>query len=271
MPAGPKLSEEERGMALALSALGKSLREIERLVGRSRSAIALFLSTPAAYDKNKRPGRPPKVTPSDVRRILRTASNSFLSSRELVNHCDLSIKARRAHQLLASAQHLENIKVMASPLLTRQHKVERAVWAREKVTWDDQKWVTVVFSDEKKFNLDGPDGLKFYWHDLRKEKTIFSKRQSGGGSVMGWGGFCSKEKTQLAILEGNQDSSAYVDTLPEYLFPFGDVNFGRDCEFQHDNASTHASKETKAFLAEQGLRVMKWPSKSPDLNPIENM
>jgi hypothetical protein len=27
--------------------------------------------------------------------------------------------------------------------------------------------------------LDGPDGNSYYWHDLRKEKEIFSKRQQG--------------------------------------------------------------------------------------------
>jgi hypothetical protein len=37
----------------------------------------------------------------------------------------------------------------------------------------------------KKFNLDGPDGVACYWHDLRKEQ-IFSKRQQGGGSLMVW-------------------------------------------------------------------------------------
>jgi len=48
---------------------------------------------------------------------------------------------------------------------------------------------TVIFSDEKKFNLDEPNGLQYYWHDLRKEKETYFSRQSGGGSVMIWRDF----------------------------------------------------------------------------------
>ncbi|RHY72476.1 hypothetical protein DYB34_013137, partial [Aphanomyces astaci] len=60
MPAGPKLTEEEQAMILALTAVGKGHREIERLLSRSRSAIAHFLRDPAGYNINKRSGRPPK-------------------------------------------------------------------------------------------------------------------------------------------------------------------------------------------------------------------
>jgi len=82
------------------------------------------------------------------------------------------------------------------------------------------KWDKVVFSDEKKFNLDGSDGLQYYWHDLRKEKETYFSRQSGGGSVMIWGGFLAGGATELAILDGKQDSGKYIFTLCEYLLPF---------------------------------------------------
>ena len=40
----------------------------------------------------------------------------------------------------------------------------------------------------KKNNLDGPDGFKHYWRDLRgKKKRYFSRRNFGGGSIMVWG------------------------------------------------------------------------------------
>ena len=54
----------------------------------------------------------------------------------------------------------------------------RFSWAKKYVTFGE-KW-SVIFTDEKKWNLDGPDEFHCYWHDLRKEKKIFKK----GGSVM---------------------------------------------------------------------------------------
>ncbi|KAG2779764.1 hypothetical protein PC116_g6890 [Phytophthora cactorum] len=43
--------------------------------------------------------------------------------------------------------------------LTKQHKMARLNWAKNMIIQPD-KWSQIVFSDEKKFNLDGPDGLR---------------------------------------------------------------------------------------------------------------
>ena len=62
-------------------------------------------------------------------------------------------------------------------------------WVKGEVSWTLDKQITIIFSDEKKFNLDGPDEIQCHWHDLRKEEPVFYKRPSGGGSVMIWKAF----------------------------------------------------------------------------------
>ena len=271
MPAGTKLSLEEQGKVLAFREVGLSKRECAKRVGRSAKAIRTFLNDPETYNTAKRPGRPTKLTPAAQRRLFRAASNSSLSSRELVNELELPVSSRRVRSLLQENPNLQYTKRMAAPLLTPAHMQKRVAWAEEMVSWTAADWARVVFSDEKKFNLDGPDGMQYYWHDLRKEKQIFSKRQSGGGSVMVWGAFSTHGTSQLAILDGNQDSTDYVNTLSEHLLPYIDMHYGRECVFQQDGASIHTSVETEDFFEEQNVRVLDWPAKSPDLNPIENM
>jgi len=85
-------------------------------------------------------------------------------------------------------KHLEKDEKRRSPALTIVHKDLRLTWAKDHMTWNNE-WHKVVWSDEKKFNLDGPDGFSYYWHDLRKEEEIFSTRAQGGGSVMIWASF----------------------------------------------------------------------------------
>lgn len=57
--------------------------------------------------------------------------------------------------------------------LLKRHKMYRMEWCRHQLGWDHDNWETVIFSDEKKFNLDVPDGLDCYWHDLCGKNEIF--------------------------------------------------------------------------------------------------
>ncbi|DAZ98315.1 TPA: hypothetical protein N0F65_008901 [Lagenidium giganteum] len=270
MPSGPALTSNEKAVSMALHEAKKSGRAIARQIGRSHYVVLKFLRDPELYNKRKRRGVTRKISIRTARLMLRKANTGQFSSAKLVAALKLPISPRCVRYYLRHCQHLVYTKRKKAPTLTKHDKREREKWATKHVTWT-KEWDEVIFSDEKKFNLDGPDGFRYYRRFLRVNKEVFSRRVSGGVSVMIWAGFSAKGKTDLAFLEGRQDSVKYCMTLNRYLLPFSMQNHGRNVVFQQDNAAIHTSKATAAWMKTLGISKLVWPSRSPDLNPIENM
>ncbi|KAJ0390513.1 hypothetical protein ATCC90586_011276 [Pythium insidiosum] len=89
------------------------------------------------------------------------------SFTKIKSELGLTCSARTVRRLLDRCDFLEYSKTEQTLDLTPVHKAARLSWATEKLT-DDFDWSCVIFSDEKRFNLDGPDGMKHYWRDLRR-------------------------------------------------------------------------------------------------------
>lgn len=270
MPRGRHFSEFERGQILAYYEQGLNFTKIGEKLGRHRTAIAKFLKNPTAYGTKNRSGRPRKWNERSRRRVLRACSSGELSSSQIKTSLNIPLSRRTVQRIIASCPHMRYLKRKMQPRLGPQHIHGRLSWAQQVSSWTDQ-WKKVVFSDEKKFNLDGPDGWQYYWHDLRKEPQYFSRRVQGGGSVMVWAAFGDRGKTPITFLEGRQTATLYQNTLNSHLLPYGHRIGGRQWVFQQDNAPIHSAGTTREWFLQHGVRVLEWPSRSPDLNPIENL
>ena len=175
MPLDFSFNKKEKGQISAYKFEGKSISFIARELSWSRIAVRNYLKDLESYGTRKRPDRSPKITNTARRRIHRGASKGQLSSRDLQKSQNLPVSPRRVHQFLHESPNLVYRNRKTVPALTVKHKKMCVDWVKKKVTRTKEKYETVMFSDEKKFNLDGPDNSQCIWHDLTKRSSYFQK------------------------------------------------------------------------------------------------
>lgn len=270
MPRGKTLTSEEIAKIEVYKELGISNREIAKKLNRSRCLINNYIRKGKNYGTLKRPGRPPLVTQRQKREIKRVIHDENLSARNIKHQLDLQIGVRRLQQIMSKDLDLSYEKKLGKPLLTPRHKLARLRFAEKYRFWD-YEWKNVVFSDEKTFNLDGPDGVHKYWRNKHCKKANRHRRNFGGGSLMVWAGISYRGTTPICFVSTKMDSDYYIDLLDNVLVHYGEELLGPEFIFQQDNAAIHRSRKTIDFLNSRKIQTLDWPAISPDLNPVENM
>ena len=73
-------------------------------------------------------------------------------------------------------------------------------------------------------------------------------------------------------IEGTMNGTKYRQILKENLLQSAkDLRLQRRLAFSQDNDSKHTAKATLELFLNKIVKVLEWPSQSPDLNPIENL
>jgi transposase len=270
MGRGKQLSVEETSAIKAYKDCGQSNRQIALKLGRSEHCIRNYYKLMENYGKNWKSKGNMKVNERTKKHIFHNAVNNHMNSADIKAQMQLPITSRRVRQILHQNPLAGWCKRVSKPNITPLHAKARLAFARQHMAWTDA-WYNVVFTDEKKFNLDGPDGSQYYWHDLRKEPEKCFTRNFGGGTVMVWGGFSFNGTLPLAWISTRMTAGNYTDMLEISLIEHAEQLMGPDFIFQQDNAAIHRAKHTKKWLQDRNIVSLEWPARSPDLNPIENL
>ena len=89
---------------------------------------------------------------------------------------------------------------------------------------------------------------------------------------MVWGGVAAGGTGALHKINGITRKENYVDILKQHLkTSVRKLKLGRKWVFQMDNDPKHTSKVVSKWLKDNKVKVLGWPSQSPDLNPIGDL
>lgn len=276
------ITEVEAAQVVTLLQEGLSQRVVARRLNLSRSAVrrvyARFLET-GQYRRRSGSGRHRVTSQRDDRFIVTSA----LRNRHL-SGVDLQRRLREVRGVAISdstvrrrlrEQNLRPHKPASGPQLTTAHRQARLEFARNHLNWTIDQWASVLFSDECRMTLYGSDGRRNVMRrpGERYAQCCISETVSyGGGSVMFWGGISLTGHTELVFIRrGGLTAARYVtEILEEYVMPYAGY-IGEDFQLMQDNARPHVAHIVTRYLEDVGIRVMQWPARSPDLNPIEHL
>lgn len=136
MGIGTNLSEYEKGQIAAFHQQGLSCRQIQQLIGRSKTVINNFLRDPANYGTRKSTGRPSKVSDRDKRQIIRKASNSVASCSNIKKDLGLEVSSETVRRVIQKNPNIRRQRLKKAPAIRRENRRKRVDFARRNVRKD---------------------------------------------------------------------------------------------------------------------------------------
>ena len=273
-----RLSQLDRGRAIALILQGRSQRDVAQQFGVHESTISRLvqrLRATVRLTDRPRSGRPRVTTQRQDRRIhlvhLRNRLTTETAREVIGTHCR-RVCPRTVRNRLREFD-IRPRRPYVGPNLTHRRRQRRMQWLRAHAPNRLADWRRVMFSDESRFSIQRSDRRQRVYRRLGERYSNACVREvdrfGGGGSVMVWGGIFHGVKTPLVVIQGNLTAVRYRDQvlLPQVL----PLVIAHNLTFQHDNARPLVARVCRDFPNQNNVQVLDWPPYSPDLNPIEHL
>ncbi|GFW50191.1 transposable element Tcb2 transposase [Trichonephila clavipes] len=254
-----QLTDFDRGRIIGLREAGWWNRRIGRHLGRSDMVVARcwqqWITEGRVYRRGGS-GRPRNTNDREDHAIRRVATSAPTTS-------------------LASIQrHLPPSRHPVPSRETIRRRLTEAVstgFFRPRATWSVTDWRRVIFSDESRFSLSADYHRTRVWRRTGQWSDpafIVERHTAISQGVTVWGAISWDTRSSLVVLQGTLTARRYVDDiLKPIVLPMLSSHPG--AIYQQDNARPHTARLSQQCL--QGYDVLPWPTRSPDLSPIENV
>lgn len=110
-----------------------SISKIALTVERSQKVIYYLLKDVNNYGRKKSSGRPSILSMREKRAILRVASNSCLTAKQIVHKIGVETNIRNVRRILQACDNIRQKKLKKKSSLTARHKQDRLRFAKEYV------------------------------------------------------------------------------------------------------------------------------------------
>ena len=89
---------------------------------------------------------------------------------------------------------------------------------------------------------------------------------------MVWACFSHDHKLDLKVVRQTLTEQRYIDDIPEpIVYPHFRAHQAACPIFQDENARPHRARIVTDSPAQEGIKDLQWPSRSPEMNPIEHV
>ncbi|MEE8288351.1 MAG: transposase [Nitrosomonadaceae bacterium] len=195
---------------------------------------------------------------------------SELQSQFGVTVCSRTIRGR------LNERDYNSCKACKKPFVSEKNRIARLRWAREHLSWTVAQWKQVLWTDESPFVFRW-NGNTRVWRKSheRYHRDCLAGTIKQDRRIMVWACFAAGGVGSFIRVRGILLKESYKQILIHHAVPSGKRILGRGFIFQQDNDPKHTAHIVKDYLsskeAEGTLKVLSWPSQSPDINCIENL
>lgn len=274
----PQLSVEDKMRIVTLYEEEWSLARIAERFGKPKSTIQ------AIVKKWREQHTVERLRGTGLKKISTNEEDENLVQFLRDNPFETAVSAARVTQFpgcnrtaqlrVVQCSNLRNRSAASKPFLQNIHKEQRMGFALQYLPVGLNFWTrNVIFSDEKVFQSTYNGRIRVYRPpSCRYDENYTQKRNNSGRfSINVWAWISAQGPGVCWNIGGALNSNSYLEILENVLLPSARIMFGNNFIFQQDNCPVHTARRVKEWFQRNNITCLAWCSRSPDLNPIENV